>query len=176
MALICTLFGIIGGVSALCRRPDGATLGSVTERLGVCADLKVQLIHSAPGRPRGRGKVERLFGTITTELLPTLPGYIPPHNQGRPVTAPALTLSELDAAVGRYIVQTYQRRVHPETGQAPVDRWAAEDWVPRMPESLDELDLLLLTVSTPRKVQRDGIHCHGCGTSRSPSPRTRGNR
>jgi putative transposase len=148
------------GVPAVLYSDHGADFTS-SHLARVCADLKVQLIHSAPGRPRGRGKVERLFGTITTELLPTLPGYIPPHNQGRPVTAPALTLSELDAAVGRYIVQTYQRRIHPETGQTPVDRWAAGDWLPRMPESLDELDLLLLTVSTPRKVQRDGIHCHG---------------
>ena len=30
-----------------------------------------------------------------------------------------------------------------------------------MPESLAELDLLLLTVATPRKVQRDGIHLFG---------------
>jgi putative transposase len=30
-----------------------------------------------------------------------------------------------------------------------------------MPESLEALDLLLLTVATPRKVHRDGIHCHG---------------
>jgi putative transposase len=30
-----------------------------------------------------------------------------------------------------------------------------------MPDSLEALDLLLLTVATPRKVQRDGIHCHG---------------
>ena len=56
---------------------------------------------------------------------------------------------------------TYHRRVHPETGQSPLDRWTAGDWLPRLPESLEELDLLLLTVSTPRKVQRDGIHCHG---------------
>ena len=27
--------------------------------------------------------------------------------------------------------------------------------------SSKELDLLLLTVATPRKLQRDGIHCHG---------------
>ena len=148
------------GIPAVLYSDHGADFTS-SHLTRVCADLKVQLIHSAPGRPRGRGKVERLFGTITTELLPTLPGYIPPRNHGRPVTAPALTLSELDAAVGRYIVETYQRRIHPETGQPPVDRWTAGDWLPRMPESLDELDLLLLTVSTPRKVQRDGIHCHG---------------
>ncbi len=65
----------------------------------VCADLKVQLIYSAPGRPRGRGKVERIFGTITTELLPTLPGHIPAHNDGKPVTAPTLSLSQLDEAI-----------------------------------------------------------------------------
>ena len=127
----------------------------------VCADLKVQLIHSTPGRPRGRGKIERFFGTITTELLPTLAGHIPPGNHGKPVTAAALTLSQLDAAVGRFVVGDYHRRVHPETGQAPADRWAAGGWLPRMPESLEQLDLLLLTIATPRKVQRDGISLHG---------------
>ncbi len=105
--------------------------------------------------------MERLFGTITTELLPTLPGHIPHGNRGRPVTAPALTLSELDAAVGRYIIDNYHHRVHPETGQTPLGRWSVGDWLPRMPDSLEALDLLLLTVATPRKVQRDGIHCHG---------------
>jgi putative transposase len=72
-----------------------------------------------------------------------------------------LTLSQLDAAVGRYIVDTYHRRVHPETGQTPPTRWAAGGWLPRMPDSAEALDLLLLTVATPRKVQRDGIRCHG---------------
>ena len=51
--------------------------------------------------------------------------------------------------------------MHPETGQTPADRWAAGGGLPRLPESLAELDLLLLTVATPRKVQRDGIHLFG---------------
>lgn len=148
------------GLPAVLYSDHGADFTS-THIAQVCADLKVQLIHSIPGRPRGRGKVERLFGTITTELLPTLPGHIPHGNQGRPVTPPALTLSELDTVIGRYIVDTYHHRIHPETGQAPVDRWSAGDWLPRMPDSPENLDLLLLTVATPRKVQRDGIHCHG---------------
>ena len=42
-----------------------------------------------------------------------------------------------------------------------MDRWTAGGWLPRMPESLEVLDLLLLTVAKPRKVHRDGIHCHG---------------
>lgn len=52
-------------------------------------------------------------------------------------------------------------RIHPETGQTPAARWQAGEWLPRMPDSLERLDLLLLTVATPRKVQRDGIRCHG---------------
>lgn len=128
----------------------------------VCADLHVQLIHSIAGKPGGRGKQEeRLFGWITIELLPALPGHIPHGNGGEPITAPALTLSELDAAIGRWLTRTYHRRVHPETGQAPIGRWAAPGWMPRMPESLDELNLLLLLVATPRKVRRNGIHLHG---------------
>ncbi len=127
----------------------------------VCVDLKVQLIHSTPGKPRGRGKIERIFGTITTELLPTLPGYIPSGNNGQPVTAPTMSLSQLDAAIGRFVVDVYHQRTHPETGQTPAERWLGSGWLSRMPESLEQLNLLLLTIATPRKVQRDGIHLHG---------------
>jgi putative transposase len=94
-------------------------------------------------------------------LLPTLPGHIPPGNRGKPVTPPTLSLSQLDARIGRYLVDTYHHRVHPETGQPPVRRWLAGGWLPRMPETVQALDLLLLTVATPRKVHRDGIRCHG---------------
>jgi len=100
-------------------------------------------------------------GTITTELLPTLPGHIPPHNFGQPITAPTMTLSDLDAAIGQWLTHRYHHRIHPETGQTPLQRWLGVGWLPRMPESLEQLNLLLLTVATPRKVHRDGIHCHG---------------
>ena len=39
-------------------------------------DLHIRLIHSAVARPQGRGKIERFFGTVNTELLAALPGYI----------------------------------------------------------------------------------------------------
>ena len=119
----------------------------------VCVENGIDLVHSTVGVPRGRGKGERIFGTITTELLPTLPGYIPHGTHGVPVTPPGLSLSELDAAVGEFIVGDYHLRPHSETGQSPVTRWTAGGWLPRMPESLEALDLLLLTVATPRKGQ-----------------------
>ncbi|MEU4516695.1 Mu transposase C-terminal domain-containing protein [Nonomuraea wenchangensis] len=37
-------------------------------------------------------------------------------------------------------------------------RWEAGGFIPRMPDSLEQLDLLLLTVAKPRKIHTDGIH------------------
>jgi putative transposase len=126
----------------------------------VCVDLHVQLVHSTAGVPQGRGKIERFFGTITTELLPSLPGYLA-VGSGVPAVSPRLSLAGLDTAIGRFIVEDYHAREHSETRQPRAERWLAGGWLPRMPESLEQLDLLLLTVAKPRIVHRDGIRFHG---------------
>ena len=123
----------------------------------VCVDLHVQLVHSAPGKPRGRGKVERLFSTINQLFLPGLPGHL---MSGKLASPPGMTLAQLDAALHRFIVGDYHQRPHGETGQAPQERWDAGGFLPRLPERLEDLDLLLLTVARPRKVHPDGIHLH----------------
>lgn len=41
----------------------------------VAIDLKIQLIHSPWPGPRAR-QVERFTGTVTSELLPQLPGHL----------------------------------------------------------------------------------------------------
>jgi putative transposase len=126
----------------------------------VAADLKMRLVFSLPGQPRGRGKIERLFNTINQMCLAELPGYAPRGTPDRAGQA-TLTLSELDAAIGSFIVDGYHRRVHGETGQAPQAPWDARGFLPRLPDSLEQLDLLLLTVSRPRKIHPDGIHFQG---------------
>jgi putative transposase len=67
----------------------------------VAADLKIRLINSGVGRPRGRGKIERFFETITQVLLSRLPGYAPAG------TAPnaQLKLAELVAELERFVVE-----------------------------------------------------------------------
>ena len=42
-----------------------------------------------------------------------------------------------------------------------VDSWSAGGFLPRMPDSLEQLDLLLLTVARPRKIHPDGVHFQG---------------
>jgi putative transposase len=124
------------------------------------ADLGMRLVFSLPGQPRGRGKVERYLDTINQMCLPALPGYAPRGTKDRAGQA-RLSLAELDAALGAFIVTVYNNRVHSETGQPPEARWEAGAFIPRMPGSLEQLDLLLLTVAKPRKIHPDGIRFQG---------------
>jgi putative transposase len=40
----------------------------------------------------------------------------------------------------------------------PAERWQANGFLPRMPDSLEQLDLLLIQVAKARQVRADGIH------------------
>jgi len=81
--------------------------------LRACAVLGIRLIHSRPGRPEGRGKIERAFRTVRDQLLVELEDH------------PAATLEELGQAFQAWVEQVYHRRVHSETGQAPLERFLA---------------------------------------------------
>ncbi len=58
-------------------------------------------------------------------------------------------------------MDAYQQRVHSETQQPPLERWEAGSFLPRMPDSVEQLDLLLLTVARSRRVHQDGLHFQG---------------
>ncbi|WP_144757268.1 Mu transposase C-terminal domain-containing protein [Curtobacterium pusillum] len=129
-----------------------------SHRLGdTAAVLHLRIIHSQVARPQGRGKIERFFGTINTELLPTLPGHLAP---GTAAPAPSLDLAGIDCAINTF-VRRYNARTHRELRTSPLQAWIADGWLPRLPESLEQLDGFLLTVPTTRVVQRDGIHFEG---------------
>lgn len=119
----------------------------------VAIDLKINLVFSAIGKPRGRGKIERFFLSINQLLLQDLPGYL-----GNGIQAKLLTLNELEEKVGEFIVYNYHQRVHSTTKKAPIVSWNADGFLPNMPESLESLDLLLLHIAKSRKVHSDGIH------------------
>jgi putative transposase len=124
----------------------------------VSADLKMELVFSEAGMPRGRGRIERFFRTINQMLLCALPGYTP---AGAPSGKTLLTLSAFEAHLQHFILEQYHQRPHSETGVPPQARWTAGGFLPRLPASLERLDLLLLTVAKSRKVRQDGIHFQG---------------
>lgn len=134
----------------------------------VSADIKMQLVFSHPGRPRGRGRIERFFNTVNQLFLCGQSGYTPPGmppgtQPGTPAAraTPILSMAEFETNWRMFLLEDYHQRVHSETGQPPQARWEVGGWLPRLAESLEQLDLLLLTVATMRRVHQDGIRFQG---------------
>jgi putative transposase len=123
----------------------------------VAADLKIRLVNSRVGRPRGRGKIERFFQSVSQVLLTRPPGYAPAGT----VPKAELTLAELATELERFLIDEYHNETHTTTGFKPHERWVSGGFLPRMPESLEQLDLLLLTVPKTRRVHPDGIRFSG---------------
>jgi len=76
--------------------------------------------QSAPGRPMGRGKIERVFETIQQQFLAEVTG-----DEQHPARHPVADLDELNSLLGAWLRTVYHARVHGETGQAPQARLAA---------------------------------------------------
>lgn len=72
-----------------------------------------------------------------------------------------MNLAGLGERLGKFLLEDYQRRPHSETGAAPQARWENDGFLPQLPDSLEQLDLLLLRVAKPRRVQQDGIRFQG---------------
>src|SRR5256885_2619768 len=72
-----------------------------------------------PGRPEGRGKIERLFETVRGQFLVEVTGTDEP---GRHQVA---DLGELNRLFTAWVETVYHRTTHSETGQAPIERWQA---------------------------------------------------
>lgn len=121
----------------------------------VCIDLKIQTKFSIPGKPRGRGRIERFFLTLNQLLLVELPGYIP---SGYKETKAVLPIEVFDHLFIQFVTQNYHHRLHSGFNQTPLQRWSQDAFLPRLADSLEQLDLLLLTMLGTRIVRRDGIH------------------
>ena len=78
------------------------------------ARLGIKITHSAPGRPQGRGKIERFFGVVREQFLVEI-------GDG----AGTRDLAELNRLFTAWYETVYHCRPHGETGQPPMDRWLA---------------------------------------------------
>jgi putative transposase len=78
-----------------------------------CAVLGIRLVHSKPGQPAGRGKIERFFRTVRGQFLVEI--------DARGVAG----LDELNVLFTAWVEQVYHRRVHRETKQTPIARFTA---------------------------------------------------
>jgi putative transposase len=115
--------------------------------LRACAVLGIRLVHSKPGRPQGRGKIERFFATVRIQFLVEV--------EARGVA----DLAELNRLFTAWVETVYHRREHSETHEAPIELLGAAP-VPVLPtpEQLHEAFLW----SENRAVTRTGtVSLHG---------------
>jgi len=91
---------------------NGAAMVS-RQLLRACACLGIRLIHSAPYRPQGRGKIERFFRTVRDQFLVEL------ERRG------CRDLAELNRLFVAWVETKYHHSVHSETGEAPIERFLA---------------------------------------------------
>jgi putative transposase len=76
----------------------------------VTASLGIALIHARPYKPQGKGKIERFFRTVRSDLLSGFKGN---------------TLAELNQALFFWLNDIYHQRVHSSTGQTPFARFTS---------------------------------------------------
>ena len=81
--------------------------------LRACASLGIRLVHSRPGQPEGRGKIERFFRTVRDQFLVEI-------GSGRELD----DLVQLNTLFTAWVETVYHRRDHSETEQTPWDRWS----------------------------------------------------
>jgi putative transposase len=100
------------GIPASIYLDNGAAMVD-RQLLRACASLGVRLVHSKPGLPAGRGKIERFFRTVRDQFLVEI-------GSGRELD----DLTQLNSLFTAWTETVYHRRVHTETGQTPLERWS----------------------------------------------------
>ncbi|WP_243713860.1 Mu transposase C-terminal domain-containing protein [Nostoc sp. 106C] len=109
-------------------------------------------------RPSEGGIEERSFGTINTDFLSGLYGYLGSNIQQRPENAEeeaCITLRELHLLIVRYIVDNYNQRLDARSGQTRFQRWEAG--LPALPSLIGERELdICLMKKTRRSIYKGG--------------------
>ena len=100
-----------------------------------CAVLGIRLTHSQPGRPAGRGKIERFFRTVRDQFLVEITDISEIVCPAGDLTAPRVsigrigsevaTLADLNSLFTAWVEQVYHQRIHSETDMTPLARFLA---------------------------------------------------
>jgi transposase InsO family protein len=98
----------------------------------VCATLGIQRILGTPYYPEGRGKIERLFEFVQSDFLPEL------------TTSSVTTLRQLNESFLAWLDVVYHRKIHSETGQAPLERFRQDPAPTTRPADPEELRVAFL--------------------------------
>ncbi|HUP24579.1 MAG TPA: DDE-type integrase/transposase/recombinase, partial [Thermoanaerobaculia bacterium] len=107
---------------------------------------RLGILHETtlPYSPHQNGKQEVFWSQIEGRLLPMLEGEAD------------LSLALLNRATQAWVEREYQRSMHSETGQTPLERWLAGPSVGRAAPSLEDLRFAFTTQQTRSQRRSDG--------------------
>ena len=130
--------------SHLCRQRQRRS--STSSCCGPAPCSGIRLVHSRPGQPAGRGKIERFFRTVREQFLVEI-------GSGRELD----DLAQLNTLFTAWVETVYHRRVHSETGQTPIERWSVI--TPRLPSPAQLREAFLWSEwRTVTKTATVGLH------------------
>jgi hypothetical protein len=121
----------------------GAAMKAAETRQGLLR-LGIQHALTLPYSPEQNAKQESFWSQVEGRLLPMLEGQRD------------LTLSLLNQATQAWVEMEYQRKVHSETGQAPLQRWLDGPSVMRACPDPETLRLAFTTQTTRTQRKSDG--------------------
>lgn len=110
---------------------DNGSAFSTLHLKRVCAKLGIRLSHSAPGRPVGRGKIERFFRFIDTSFKPE--AYAAIEN------GELTTIEDLNTRLYDWLDGYYHVRIHGSTGQTPKERYITSE---KKPHKLTPMEIM----------------------------------
>lgn len=132
-----------------------------------CSLLGILLQRTPIKTPYFKAAVERMFGTLNTGLLHTLPGTtfsnILQRADYNSLKQACITLHELDTMMHLFLVDIYAESFHRGVEGIPARLWeqaTVGGFSPRVPPSAEELHILLGRVAR-RTIQSYGIELHG---------------
>lgn len=98
---------------------DNGAVYSSHHLQNICATLGIQLHHSKPYRPQGRGKIEKFFQLVESSFKSEVELLIKQEKLS--------TLTGLNNLFAIWLDRFYNRRIHSATKQTPLSRWEASE-------------------------------------------------
>ena len=99
---------------------DNGAIYSSHHLQNICSSLGIQLHHSRPYKPQGRGKIEKFFQFVDSSFKTEAELLI---NQDK-----LTTLTDLNNLFSVWLHRFYNQKVHSATKQSPLSRWNGSDY------------------------------------------------
>jgi len=146
-----------------------------------CADIGTHLLYCQPRTPHLKGVIERFLKTLNYNFLHLVPGTTYATYEKRlgydSVTKAVLTLSELQQAIHKWIVEVYGATYHRGINAAPLQRWqeGVETDAPELAPDPQRLKVYLGQVAR-RQLDSNGIQLNNLRYTSDALQRIRGDK